>query len=113
VFLTVIGWRLVPIRHGSGNDSLFEINSYLTEVVVKEGNPHIGSALGELFVQEEEVTLVGGRRGDARISVSNRYLPLKEGDILLLQGDPNSLNDFAKKWQLQLTGAQPQSADLS
>lgn len=112
VFLALIGWRLVPIRHGSGNDALFEIDSYLTEVVLRSGNPHIGSPLGTLFSQEEEITLVGGRRGDTRISVSNRYLPLEEGDILLLQGNPNALNEFAKKWQLQLTGAQPQSADL-
>lgn len=113
VFLALIGWRLVPVRHGSGNDDLFEINSYLTEVAVEEGNPHIGSALGELFGQEDEVSLVGGRRGEARISVSNRYLPLRAGDILLLQGNPNALNEFAKKWQLQLTGAQPKSSDLA
>ncbi len=113
VYLALLGWRLVPVRNGSGNDDLFEINSYLTEVAVQEGNPHIGAPLGDFFAQEDEVALVGGRRGETRISVSNRYLPLREGDILLLQGNPNALNDFAKKWQLQLTGAQPKSSDLS
>lgn len=105
LFIAVLGWRLVPRRQEQeGNGDLFEISAYLTEVRVPEGCKYAGRTLHALIgaVKEEaDVQVIALVRGDERQRMPSTYEVLREGDILLVEADSDSL-----KALLDVTGVE-------
>jgi len=105
LFITLLGWRLVPRRQEQeGNGDLFEISAYLTEVRVPEGCKYAGRTLHALIgaVQDEaDVQVIALIRGDERQRMPSTYEVLREGDILLVEADSDSL-----KALLDVTGVE-------
>ncbi len=88
LFIALLGWRLVPRRQEQeGNGDLFEISAYLTEVRVPEDCKYAG-----------RIALI---RGDERQRMPSTYEVLREGDILLVEADSDSL-----KALLDVTGVE-------
>ncbi len=105
LFIALLGWRLVPRRQKQeGNGDLFEISAYLTEVRVPEGCKYAGRTLHALIgaVQDEaDVQVIALIRGDERQRMPSTYEVLREGDILLVEADSDSL-----KALLDVTGVE-------
>jgi len=105
LFITFIGWRLIPKERLENNTTgkLFEVGQYLTEAKVPESSPLVGKMLGETDTSEEynvEVIGVAGKRRFAK-AVRATYVIAQE-DILILRADPSDLNEFIQKYGLEL-----------
>ncbi|WP_024462342.1 SLC13 family permease [Marinimicrobium sp. LS-A18] len=93
VFITVIGWRLVPRREPAGAES-FDTGHYLTEVRVTEKNKVVGKPLREAedLLDNDEAQIVGLVRNDLRVQAPNPARVLRAGDILVLEAEPEALS---------------------
>lgn len=103
VFITVIGWRLVPRREPAGAES-FETGHYLTEVRVTEKNKVVGKPLREAedLLDKDEAQIVGLVRNDLRVQAPNPSRVLREGDILVLEAEPEALSTVLSSLGLAL-----------
>ena len=102
----VFGWRLLPRdRKGAASmDAAFNLEGYTTEVTVPEDSPAAGvtvKALEELGEGEIEVITI--IRGATRRYEPPGNMVIKPGDILILQGEPASLERIVALEKLQLT----------
>jgi di/tricarboxylate transporter len=104
-FIALAGWRMVPHRSRSDEgEDLFEISSYLTEVLVAEGSERAGQPLRELvaLVRDEAEIVVTGLVRDGEVQgMPSMSEVLRPGDILMIEADSGSLDSF-----LHLTGLQ-------
>ena len=105
LFLT-FGWRLLPKeRQTRGRpEDQFRIADYLTEVRVTQGSPLIDSTVNDLeqLYSGSAVTVAAVIRDHG-----HRYIPgegwvFVEGDILILEGDPDSLKPLMQSARLEL-----------
>ncbi|UJF24326.1 SLC13 family permease [Suttonella sp. R2A3] len=96
VFISLIGWRLIPQRSEvSSEEDLFKIESYLTEVVLPEGCDYDDRTLHDLIkaVEDEaDISVVALIRGNIRRPLPSTFEVLHEGDILMVEASPESLN---------------------
>ena len=111
VFVTVIGWHLIPSarRKQSPSQELFHIENYVTEVRATKDSLAIGKTLAELEEETEETDalIVGLIRGDRVVrNVKGREL-IQEGDILILEADPPGIEKLVDTLNLELAGTQP------
>ena len=105
-----VGWRLLPVRHApSSMDAAFTIERYTAEAVVGAGTPAAGLTVAELeALQEGDVAVAGIVRERFR-----RYAPmpgsrLQAGDVLLLRGEPEALEQLIAQARLELAnGGEP------
>jgi di/tricarboxylate transporter len=92
LFIGVIGWRLVPHRKHSGIDS-FDSGKYLSEVRIVEGSKVANKRLREVeqMLDETDAQIISMVRNEVRIPAPNSRRVLKEGDILVIEVEPESL----------------------
>lgn len=105
VFLR-FGYRLLPRDRRAAvtmGDAL-NISDYVTEATVSEGSQSIGETIAEFIERhEQQVSVVSLLRGDMPgTAYSNVHL--REGDVLLLGGDPEALERVIARDQLALAG---------
>ncbi|MGH6770488.1 MAG: SLC13 family permease [Xanthobacteraceae bacterium] len=104
IFLS-FGYRLLPRgRKGQASmDAAFNLEGYTTEVMVPEGSSIVGKTIGDLKKQfEDEVDVLMVLRGRLRrYDPSNRII-FKADDILLLQGEPDTLERVVGEAKLRL-----------
>jgi len=96
LFISLIGWRLVPKRAGpSSREDLFEVKNYLTEVRVTEDSKLAGASLREIEEKTEaDVAIVHLVRGETIRPVPYRYEVVRPGDILIVRADSDDLKTF-------------------
>lgn len=106
LFLTLVGWRLLPKRSGQKSKAeSFRIDDYITEVeIVKESKLH-GSSLGELYKKSKaDVQVLGIVREQKRIHAPNLDEVLLNSDIIILESDTHALKTFVDDTGLKLVG---------
>ncbi|HNQ53992.1 MAG TPA: SLC13 family permease [Methanothrix sp.] len=105
VFISLLGWRLTPIRKGqSSKKEKFEVENYYTEVRIAEGSIASGKRLSELMpAGGSDIQFKGLLRGQS-ILADLAGEALQVGDILIIKTNVDSLNDFIKSNELELTG---------
>jgi di/tricarboxylate transporter len=105
-FVALIGWRLVPARKQSGLEG-FETGAYLTEARVVADSSSIGKCLRELEPALDDVgaQVVGMSRNDMRVFAPNPGRRLREGDILVIEAEAESLSKLLSGLQLKLEAA--------
>ena len=110
-FVALVGWRLVPARKASGADG-FDTGSYLTEVRVPEGSKAVGLTLRafEREIEDTEAQVVGLVRNEVRMTAPHGGRPIREGDILVLEADVDTLATALSVFGIKLEG-QGSSAD--
>ncbi len=105
VFITLIGWRLVPDRGTSraANGDLFDIENYITEVRVPENNPHIGKTLHEIdeLTQDIDAVIMDQIRND-RVHPATGRKELQAGDVLKIEAAPEEIDKFVSKLGLEI-----------
>jgi di/tricarboxylate transporter len=119
VFLS-FAWRLLPGDRGSGSkQGPFEIGDYTTEASLPETSPLVGHTVRELEeLGEEEVTVAAILREKQHLYVPAGHWTLYANDVLVLEGDADSLKKVVDSAQLKLvaetkTGAQPAQPNVS
>lgn len=104
LFLTV-GYRLLPRgRKGAASmDAAFNLEGYTTEAIVTEGSSLIDKTVADLRdLGEGEVDVLMLLRNRRRRYGPARDAMLKQGDILLLEGEPDVLERVVGEAKLQL-----------
>ncbi len=107
VFLA-FGWRLLPRgRRGSASDTAFAIEDYTSEVRILENSAFAGRTVGELEkLAGGAVGIVGLIREGGRRQVPTRRWKLYANDVLVVEADPPTLEQFARDGNLELVGSE-------
>lgn len=109
IFISIIGWRLTPQRKEQDSaEDLFEISSYLTELIVPEGCKFAGRTLYDLIAavrNDADVVVIGLVRTGRRQQMPSTYEVIKENDILLVEADSDSLKTLIDVTGLKLAEA--------
>ncbi len=97
-FTALIGWRLIPLRgetQGITPEGA-EAALYIAEARAPEGAKPVGETLADLapLAEEHDVTLLGLLRGDRRLPGFARRETVQAEDVLILEGDPKSIETF-------------------
>lgn len=88
----VVGWRLLPEKAAVRTDRPFEIADYTTEMRVRPGSRMAGKTVADLErLADGEITVVALIRSEGERYVPAANWSLGEGDVLLLQADPERL----------------------
>lgn len=103
LFVTLIGWRLVPARQQSGIEE-FESGAYVTEVRILEGSKADGMSLCEIETElvEVDTQIVGLVQKEVRIIAANPARRVHKGDILMIEAEADSLTDVLSILGLKL-----------
>lgn len=105
--IVLVGWRLIPKRKGqkSARD-LFNIEAYITEVLVPDTSPLVGLALMDIgrFSENNVHVLSVVRNGERRVALppDTKFRP---NDILLIKTDTEHLETLLTKTGLALVGS--------
>ncbi len=105
VFLASFYW-LVPVRarQGSSVHEAIDIRNYVTEAKITAGSQMLGKTVGDLAKLGEGGAMVTSILRNRRVRVTP--LPdvvLKEGDILLIEGEPAALERIFARARLDVT----------
>jgi di/tricarboxylate transporter len=92
IFIVAIGWRIVPSRQPAVGTT-FDTGTYFTEARVTENSKVIGATLRELEAQLEDADaqIVGMIRNEFHVSAPNPGRIVREGDILIIEAEPEGL----------------------
>lgn len=104
LFITLLGWRLLPERKGRVSaEERFEIESYLGELRVEEESKAIDKTLQQLKLEIEGAPpILAVIRSNRRHSAYQFRGPLKSGDVLLVEGETDEIETLANKAELAI-----------
>ena len=105
LFIVLLGWRLIPKARMQKNPllKLFEIDTYLTEVQVREECSCIGKRISELPLFEQgSVELLGvATAGTYARSVSRNHV-IRPREIFILRADPTEIRPLLDNYDFEL-----------
>jgi di/tricarboxylate transporter len=106
LFITLIGWRLLPKRTGQKSaEDLFHIEDYITEVRIDEGNYLIGKRLRDQKLPKGiDINIIGIVRGKKRLVARAMHEVLQPKDILIVEADSENLQIFVEWGRFELEG---------
>jgi di/tricarboxylate transporter len=83
-----LGRRLIPDRIPPDQSEDFSVRSYLTEILILPGSVLAGKTLSESGLGRDlDLTVLRIVRGEARYLVPRATTRLREGDVLLVEGE--------------------------
>ena len=99
LFITLIGWRLIPAARAEGNATaeLKAFVDYITELEVPEDAKIVGEKVPELDepAQEHDIQILGLVRNGKRLPGLARRETVAAGDILVIEGSPEGIEAFS------------------
>jgi len=103
VFVSLIGWRLVPARKSTSGDG-FETSAYLTEVRVPAKSKAVGMTLRQIESEIEgaEVQVVALVRNEVKMNAPHGGRRIKAADILMLEADVDGLSEALSAFGIKL-----------
>jgi di/tricarboxylate transporter len=112
LFVGLAGSRLVPARKQTESGS-FDSGAYLSEVRIVEGSKAVNHSLRDVerMLDETDAQIVGLVRHEVRLSAPNPGRILRDGDILVIEVEPESLASVLTSLGLQLEEDVPSNAD--
>lgn len=113
LFIALLGWRFLPKRKGQVSaEERFEIESYLGELRVKEDSKAIDQTLRQLREAiDGAAPILAVIRKDQRKPAHQFLGPLKEGDILLVEGETDEIETLANEAELAIGFAKSETED--
>jgi di/tricarboxylate transporter len=92
LFVTLVGWRLVPARQRAGVED-FKTGAYLTEAQVPKASKVVGMTLRqvEAALEETDAQVVGLVRNEVRLTAPHPYRKVLAGDILVIEAEVKAL----------------------
>ncbi|KIC25733.1 MULTISPECIES: SLC13 family permease [unclassified Leisingera] len=106
-FVALIGWRLIPARENAAGASEAQLAPYIAELTVGGGSELIGKRLGELDEEAEkaDVAILGLIRDGKRRYGRSAAATLREGDTLVIEAEPEALDEFRSALKLEFADA--------
>ncbi|SMF60864.1 Di- and tricarboxylate transporter [Tistlia consotensis] len=106
LFIALLGWRLVPARQdgAAAEAGLFDIESYLAEVLVPKDSAAAGLTLQQLYEKlgDSELQVVGRLRRGRHLAPVPRSADIGASDHLLLEGSPEAIDKAVGELGLKL-----------
>ena len=103
VFLSLVGWRLLPVRRGAASTrGFYRIGKYFAEVMVPEDSRLVGQPLASFGELEVEVNVVGLIRSRRRILAPSPEEILEVGDGLLVEATGDELQKLLRMGELEI-----------
>jgi di/tricarboxylate transporter len=105
IFLS-FAYRLLPANRqaGQGMNAALEGKVYLTEISVPEAWRHEGIRIAALRkMAEHDIVVMGLVRAGKRLPRPHPNTAIRAGDMLLIEGEQQALDDFVVRARLQLT----------
>jgi di/tricarboxylate transporter len=90
LFISLVGWRLVPARERAGVEG-FDAGAYFTEARVPEESRIDGMTLGEIEERLEHAQVIGLVRREVRLRAPRASTRVRGGDILVIEAEPEAL----------------------
>jgi di/tricarboxylate transporter len=109
VFMVAIGWRLLPRgREGAKSPAeLFDVGHYVTEARLPAKSNLVGKTIREFEdASADRAVVLALVHGDTRLRPSSSYV-LQGGDVLLLQAETETLQEYVKAAHVDLVAAAP------
>ncbi len=112
LFIGLLGWRMVPARKQAVSGG-FDSGAYISEVRIVEGSKAVDRSLHEVdqLLYEVDAQIIGMVRRDVRISAPNSRRVLRDGDILVIEVEPESLPSALLSLGLKLEEEIPASTE--
>ena len=106
LFLSV-GWRLLPRRRGAASGMNFTIEDYTSELRLAEKSPFVGRTVGDIEKSSGgDIGVVALIREGGERRIPTRRWKLCVGDVLVVEADPQALEQFARDGNLELVGTE-------
>jgi di/tricarboxylate transporter len=105
-FITLVGWRLVPVREQAGVEG-FESGAYITEARVPEDSKAADMTLREIeaALEDRDAQIIGMVHNEVRLTAPNPRRKVRAGDILVIEAEAETLADVLSTLGLQLAEA--------
>ncbi len=107
-YVALIGWRLLPAdrQQADAGKALFDLGDYIAELKVAEDSPAIGKRVRDLdeVAEKSDVEIIGLIRRGTRMPGLARREEVKAGDILVVEADPESIEDVLGALGLEYVG---------
>ncbi|MDD3977656.1 MAG: SLC13 family permease [Methanomicrobium sp.] len=105
LFISFIGWRLIPTRKSpASKEDLFAVSEYLTEVKVSEKSKFSGKMIMDVgSATGGEILIVGIIRDGKKIVAPSIYEIIREGDTLVIKANSNDLQALLDSGGFELT----------
>jgi di/tricarboxylate transporter len=107
-YVALIGWRLLPSDRISNDTSkeLFELADYIAELKVTEKSPVTGKRVRELdeLAAKSDIDIIGLTRDGKRAPGFARVEEVQPGDILVVEGSPDSIEEALGTLGLEYVG---------
>ena len=99
VFVSILGWRLIPARTNESdkNTTAFDdIGDYIAELTVPEHSKIIGHRVHNIYpiAEKNDVAILGIIRAGKRLYGTSESREIMADDILALEGTPDALDEF-------------------
>ncbi len=107
-YLTIFGWRLIPsepTKHDSAKE-LEDLTLFIAEAKVPESSSLLEKRLKELdtLAEENDVNVLGLIRRGKRLSGGARNAEIQKGDLVVIEGTAEAMDQFAGAAKLELDG---------
>ncbi len=100
-WLSLAGWKILAARPEPGaGDRTYPTDLFLTEVAIPAGSEIIGRSVSDVET-ENDVSVHGAFRADARIFARKDSQILAEKDLLLVSGSVEAIRSFLRRHNLQ------------
>ena len=107
-YVALIGWRLLPSarKAADAGDDLFDLADYIAEVRVPAGSNTIGKRIRDLdaLAEKADVEIIGLTRRGRRLPGLARIAEIRADDILVIEANPESLEEALGMLQLEYVG---------
>jgi di/tricarboxylate transporter len=105
-FVATIGWRLIPTVKSDGDNGgkTFELAEYIAEMAVPDTSSLIGQRVRDLDEETEkaDVSIIGLVRDGRRLFGNIRNRKINKGDALVIEANPEALDEFRTSLKLLL-----------
>jgi di/tricarboxylate transporter len=106
LFVALVGWRLVPGRERAGVEG-FDTGAYITEARVTGSSKAAGKTLRELgpLLEDADAQFIGVAREDFGVTIPSAGHVMREGDIMVIECEPDTLANALSSLGLELVHA--------
>ena len=108
-YVTLVGWRLIPVERRTldSAEELMDLRGYVAEAGVPEASSAVGMMLRDLqtAADVDDVNLLGVVRRGSRLPGAARNETIRKGDVIVMDGAPQSIEQFLGSAGLEYAGA--------
>jgi len=113
IFIMLIAWRLIPSKRKAATrqEDLFQVQDYITELKISKDSPLIGKTVKEVEKMIKADCIAGIIRDERKRLVVQGFFVLEENDILIVEANPEDLQELIEAGKLELISEHPLSSE--